>query len=78
MAHRWLLIEPDEDGNPCSWLTETELEDRLANAADYGVRQYLDQVPDNTDPNYWPDGTGLLLKVEIVVPRPATTAFELP
>ena len=37
MAHRWLLLQPDEDGNPCRWLGEDELEDRLANAADYGV-----------------------------------------
>lgn len=76
---KWLLIQPDEDGNPCSWLNERELATLLADPrGTFGVRTFLDRVPDETDPNYWPEGSALLLSVAVVVPRPVTTAYELP
>ena len=75
---RWLILVPDEDGNPTRWLSHQDLERMLAVVADHGIREFLSEVPAQADPNYWPDGSALLLQVEIVVPEPVTTAYRLP
>jgi hypothetical protein len=73
----WLLIRPDEDGNPCRWLDDNDVRELLANPRDHGVETFLTEPPDR-GPNYWPDGSVLRLKVEAVVPKPAVTAYVLP
>lgn len=68
---RWLLVKGDEDGNPITWLDEDDLERLLGNPEEeHGVTRFLAEVPELLDPNYWPDGYAVLLKAEIVVPKP--------
>lgn len=79
MSERWILIRPSEDGNPITYLSESGLAALLADSVgEYGVREFLPAVPDERDPNYWREGTALLLRAEVVVPSPVTTAWELP
>ncbi len=68
---RWVLMKPDENGNPLQWLSETELAELLADPTAWGVDLFLhlDDMRGGTDPNYWSHGTGVLLRVEIVVPE---------
>ncbi len=73
----WLLIRPDEDGNPCRWLDDNSVRELLANPRDHGVDRFLAEPPER-DVNYWPDGSALLLKVQAVVPQLAVTAYVLP
>lgn len=79
----YLLIRPDEDGNPITELTSATIQDLLAKPAEWGIQYFgdLSEIPAsgfgspsaaNWDTNYWPQGMGVLLKVEIVVPvKPA-------
>jgi hypothetical protein len=68
---RWLLVKGDEDGNPITWLDEGDLERLLGNPEEErGVTRFLAEVPEREDPNYWPEGVAMLLKAEVVVPKP--------
>jgi hypothetical protein len=76
----YLLIRPDEGGNPVRFLNRDGLRELLTDPiGSYGVRHFLDLdgLPDG-DPSYWQDGDALLLKVEGLVPTPVTTQYELP
>ena len=42
-----------------------------------GVEQFVNPNDINCDPNYWPDGIGILLRVEVVIPVSAG-AYRLP
>lgn len=87
-----VLIHPDEDGNTVTFLTSDDLDRLLANSREeYGVENLiqLDQVHEqsgqyhvnpttfNTDPQQWPSGTALLLRVESVKVKPVTTAWAV-
>lgn len=65
---RWALMRPNEDGHSLRVLAEAELRDLLANPRQWRVREFLGSEMLGTDPNYWPDGSGLLVRVEVVVP----------
>jgi hypothetical protein len=77
---RYMLIRPDEDGNPIRWLDEIALQEVLDDPAAYGIKAFLAKtdMPDvYGDPNYWSPGIGLLLRVEVVTPVPAGS-YRLP
>jgi hypothetical protein len=67
---QWILIKGSEEGNPIGWLDENDLESLLEDPTSNGVTRFLAEVPEREDPNYWPEGHAVLLKAEIVVPRP--------
>ena len=75
---QYLLIQAHEGGNPVKFLDDVELEALLASPNDYtGIEEFLSGVPEQKDPNYWDERSGLLLEVKVVVPRARTTAFTL-
>lgn len=73
----YLLLTPDEDGNPLTFLDEEELREFLADPLEYaGVEKFLTRLDENgTDPNYWNDGEGMLLEVKIL--KPVAGGFKL-
>lgn len=74
----YVLLKGDEGGNPVRFLTPQNLRDLLDDpVGTYGITEFGDAVPANPDHNYWPDGFGLLLRVEIVQPVPSG-AYRLP
>lgn len=73
----YILIQPSEDGDPIAWLDSEALAELLEDPLSYaGVERFLDRYPGN--PNYWEEGTALLLKVEPVVPQPVVAKWRLP
>jgi len=69
----YALLQGDEDGNPFKPLIAVE--ELLDNPEEFAsVLHFMDEeeyslAPSN--PAYWPDGEAVLLKCEVVVPRPA-------
>ncbi len=76
---RYILIQPDEDGNPIRWLSEAEVKDIKQLMEDYGVDKFITSVPEPSDPNYWDERTAMLLEVEIkdVVPVKVVEQYEI-
>lgn len=75
---RWMLVKASEDGKPVSWLTSISLAKLLDDPWSWaGVTSFmdLDDLPD--DPNYWPEGVGVLIKYQVVVPV-AAGSYKLP
>ena len=67
VSKNYLLINPNEDGdNPISWLTETDVTDISQLMRDNGIEKFLDKMPTEVDPNYWPVGEALLLEAKIL------------
>lgn len=72
---KWLLVKPDEDGNTNRWLTDQEMREVLADPAAWGIDEFvhIDELagrPNGSyDPNYWPDRTAVLMRIEVVVPE---------
>jgi hypothetical protein len=64
------VVKGDEDGNPLSWLQPGAMDDIAQLMEDYGIKRFMDDVPDKSDPNYWNDGEALLLEVRILRVRP--------
>lgn len=67
---RYALIKGDEDGNPVSWLDASEVEDIAALMENYSISRFMDDVPEEPNPNYWTDGEALLLEVRVLKVRP--------
>jgi hypothetical protein len=65
---QWALMKPNEDGHSLRTLTDGELRELLADPQAWGVCEFIDVDALGTDPNYWTDGSGMLLRVEVVVP----------
>lgn len=75
---RYLLLRGSEDGNPLSFLTPGALQQLLDDPEQYaGVREFRSVDDVDRDPNYWRDGTGVLLRYEVVIPVPAGS-YRLP
>lgn len=79
MTTHYLLVRPNEDGNPNIWLNEKSLQGLLDDPTAYGIKAFLgEEEPDlYGDPNYWSRGIGLLLRVEVITPVPAGS-YRLP
>ena len=74
----YILIQPDENGNPIMFLhNEEELERFLSEPGEYGVEEFLDSIPNNEDPNYWKTGTAVLAEIKILKLKTVATAFEV-
>lgn len=72
---RYILLRPNEDGNPVWWLDQHDLEELLGDAEGYTFLALDHPEPDT---NYWPEGSAMLLKIEVVVPVPVTSKWRLP
>lgn len=73
----YALIKPDEDGNPISYLEDSELGDINQLMEDYGVKSWVENF---TDPNYWNEGDAMLVKITCVNPKPKSMveSWEVP
>lgn len=74
MRKKYLLIQSNKGGEPCTFLDD--IQDVLDNAEDYGIAKFLDSIPDR-DPNYWEEGEALLLEIAILRPKSKTIAFRI-
>jgi len=74
----YILLKGNEDGNPIRIIHS--IHHLLDAPEDWGITKFENGafLGANPDPNYWPDGTGVLLKVEAVVPEPVTAKWRLP
>jgi hypothetical protein len=77
LVSKYILIQPDEDGNPITWLSDEETRDITKLMEDYEIQEW---VSDMSDPNYWGDGKAMLLKVKVANPKPVKVIdkWELP
>lgn len=77
----YILIKGDEDGNPVKILNDRWLQELLTDSVEsFGITEFKDQAwyEQNKDPNYWPDGVGVLLTAAVIVPEPARTQWQFP
>ena len=77
---KYLLIEPDEDVAPNSFMTEEELRKYL-NSKYEGIQnlRFLDEKGIRelgNDQNYWKDHIRCLLKIEFLQPKPKQIKTE--
>lgn len=76
---QYALIDASDDGTRFRILTDAELGELLNNPTDWGVERFVTPATrENEDPNYWPDGDAMLVKFDVVEPRPVTSAWSLP
>jgi hypothetical protein len=76
----YALIKGSEDGEPISLLNLRKLEELLTNAMEYaGIKEFKDGnwFGQNPRTNEWPEGVGVLVKIEVVVPKAVTTAWMI-
>ena len=74
---QYLLIKSDEDGNPNIFIDQDINEVLKSVTEDYGVEDFMYEIPDETDANYWGDGIALLLEVKVLKPVVKATAYKL-
>ena len=71
-----LFIISNSDGDTSiRAVSEEEFLSEL-NDGDYPSVAFLDLIEGSTDPNYWPEGTLLVIKGEVVVPKPKTVVKQ--
>lgn len=67
----YFVVKGSEDGTNIAVLDdERQLKTYLE---DCGVKRFRDEM---SDPNYWPEDTALIIKGEIIVPKPKTIVTE--
>lgn len=66
----YILLHPDEDGNPVTFLENSEVEDIKELMKDYGIHTWIESFEGRTDPQTWDEEEAMLLEVELKVPRP--------
>jgi hypothetical protein len=65
---QYILLHQNEDGNPVVVLEDSEVQDIKQLMEDNGITQWRENF-DETDTNYWDEGDGMLLEVEIKIPK---------
>ncbi len=75
----YALIRPSEDGDPIRLIGPETLRNLLEHPDEWGVERFEDDafLGRNPDTNYWKDGTAVLMKVEVIVPRPVTATWTI-
>ena len=76
----YALIKGSDDGTRIILLPERKLQELLTNPREFaGIEEFRNGAwfGANPDANYWPEGVGVLVKIEAVVPRPITTAYAI-
>jgi hypothetical protein len=76
----YLLIHSSEDGEPITPLNEAELAQVLRKPEEWSIRKFGDSSffhANASNTNYWEEGTAVLLKVEVLIPTPVTTAWTI-
>lgn len=76
----YALIRGNEDGNPILLLNDQWLQELLTNPVEFaGIKEFKDGnwFGQHPDANYWPEGIGVLVKIEAVVPKAVTVAYVI-
>jgi hypothetical protein len=76
----YALIQATDDGTSITLLDERKLNELLTNPREFaGVEEFKNGAwfGANQDANYWREGIGVLVTLEVVVPRPVTTAYAI-
>ena len=76
----YLLIHSSEDGEPITPLNEAELAQVLRKPEEWSIKTFKDSSffhANASNTNYWEEGTAVLLKVEVLIPTPVTTAWTI-
>jgi hypothetical protein len=76
----YALIKGSDDGTQIVLLPKQQLNELLTNPKEFaGITEFRNGAwfGANPDANYWPEGVGVLVKIEAVVPRPVTTAYAI-
>lgn len=80
MSERYIVIHPDEDGNPVRFCNSKAEALQYVDPDYAGISTWGDwpnsMDPRDRDPNCWPETTALLLKVEVIKPREVKTVTE--
>lgn len=74
------IIKGSEDGNPLTVVSAQELEIVLRDPISWGsIKEFRDEkfLLANPDPNYWGDGVAVLLRFQVVVPKPVVMAWGI-
>ena len=71
----YMIITCDEDGEVRLEQTTKEKLLKSLNNKDYGDLEFLHNIKDNNDPQYW-GYKGLIIKGEIVNPKPVATVTQ--
>lgn len=74
--YKYAIIRPSEDGDPVCYLSDDELEDINDLMDGYSIKEW---VEDYSDPNYWEEGNGMLVKIQCINPIPVkeVTAWKI-
>jgi len=83
-----MLIHPDEDGNCVDFITSEELDETLDNPVEErGIHRFitgkeLEEMENSKDyhsldPQYWEQGTCLLLQYTVLEVKPVVTKYEV-
>lgn len=78
---KYAYIHPDEDGNCFRILDQNDLQEFLEDPEGYsGITKFLSQagLEKDSDPMGWPEGYGVLIKYEVVVPVEKTKSWRIP
>lgn len=78
MSH-YALIRPSEDGDPIRLIGAEKLQMILEHPDEWGIERFETEafLGANPDTNYWKDGIAVLMKVEVIVPRPVTATWTI-
>lgn len=71
----YLLLQPDEDGNPVSFLEPREVENIKQLMEDYSIDTWRENFKE-TNPQYWDEGEAMLIEYEIKVPKAVKVVEE--
>jgi len=76
----YLLLRPEEDGEPTKFLDENDLQELLDDPIDnYGIKKFLsrEEVEKNYNPQAWNKGEVALFEVNLLEPKIKTTEWKL-
>lgn len=76
---KYAILQGNEDGDPFTIVGEINEGRPLSQVMeDYGIERWLtpEQYKQEPDPNYWVEGTALLMKVDIIFPKPVERVTE--
>lgn len=63
-----LFVIWNSDGD--TYVEETTEQEVLEELKEIKENPYLESLPENTETNYWPEGSRLIIKGEIIFPKP--------
>ena len=75
----YFVIHNSDGDTTIDRITKSQLEARLNDEDYYADAEFLSEVPDELDTNYWPENAHIIIKGRVIVPKSVSkvTAFEV-